>query len=180
MKKFNEIDGITDIEVKTDFCELRIALYNTRGVIRKYLHAYAFPSLVNKFIEDLTAEANKVKQVKAQDTIKETQETIITKIKYLIKVLQEYLQSFAWDNSSIDAIEKSAKYQVRVFLNNKDENKLTIENCIEMLLRNRLIYDSLRQAEKALGVRIESKSFMRLQTDIKNELQKLINVYDFV
>ena len=69
MKKFNEIDGITDIEVKTDFCELRIALYNTRGVIRKYLYAYAFPSLANKFIEDLTAEANKVKQVKALDKI---------------------------------------------------------------------------------------------------------------
>ena len=84
MKKFNEIDGIADIEVKTDFCELRIALYNTRGVIRKYLYAYAFPSLANKFIEDLTAEANKVKQVKAQDKIKETQETIITKIQHLI------------------------------------------------------------------------------------------------
>ena len=69
---------------------------------------------------------------------------------------------------------------MRVFLNNKDESKLTIENCIEMLQRNRLIYDSLRQAEQALGVRIESKSFMRLQTDIKTELQKLINAYDFV
>jgi hypothetical protein len=69
MKKFNEIDGITDIEVKTDFCELRIALYNTRGVIRKYLYAYAFPSLANKFIEDLTAEANKVKQVEALDDV---------------------------------------------------------------------------------------------------------------
>jgi ribosomal protein S8 len=180
MKKFNEIDGITDIEVKTDFCELRIALYNTRGVIRKYLYAYAFPSLANKFIEDLTAEANKVKQVKALDKIKETQETIITKIQHLIKTLQEYLQSFTWDTSSVSAIETSAKYQVRVFLNNKDENKLTIENCIEMLQRNRLIYDSLRQAEKALGVRIESKSFMRLQTDIKTELQQLINAYDFV
>lgn len=180
MKKFNEIDGITDIEVKTDFCELRIALYNTRGVIRKYLYAYAFPSLTNKFIEDLTAEANKVKQVKALDKIKETQETIITKIQHLIKNLQEYLQSFTWDTSSVSAIETSAKYQVRVFLNSKDENKLTIENCIEMLQRNRLIYDSLRQAEKALGVRIESKSFMRLQTDIKTELQKLINAYDFV
>ena len=180
MKKFNEINGIADIEVKTDFCELRIALYNTRGVIRKYLYAYAFPSLANKFIEDLTAEANKVKQVKALDKIKETQETIITKIQHLIKTLQDYLQSFTWDRSSVSAIETSAKYQVRVFLNNKDENKLTIENCIEMLQRNRLIYDSLRQAEKALGVRIESKSFMRLQTDIKTELQKLINAYDFV
>ena len=180
MRKFNEINGITDIEVKTDFCELRIALYNTRGVIRKYLYAYAFPSLANKFIEDLTAEANKVKQVKALDKIKETQETIITKIQHLIKVLQEYLQSFAWDNSSIDAIEKSAKYQVRVFLNNKDENKLSIETCMEMLQRNKLIYDSIRQAEYALGVKIENKSFMRLQTDIKNELQKLIDVYDFL
>lgn len=180
MKNFNEINGIADIEVKTDFCELRIALYNTRGVIRKYLYAYAFPSMVNKFIEDLTAEANKVKQVKALDKIKETQETIITKIRHLIKVLQEYLQSFTWDTSSVSAIETSAKYQVRVFLKNKDEDKLTIENCIEMLQRNRLIYDSLRQAEQALGVRIESKSFMRLQTDIKTELQKLINAYDFV
>lgn len=29
MKKFNEINGITDIEVKTDFCEL---LYTTPEV----------------------------------------------------------------------------------------------------------------------------------------------------
>jgi hypothetical protein len=49
-----------------------------------------------------------------------------------------------------------------------------------MLQRNRLIYDSLRQAEHTLGVRIENKSFMRLQTDIKNELQKIIDVYDFM
>jgi hypothetical protein len=51
---------------------------------------------------------------------------------------------------------------------------------MEMLQRNKLIYDSIRQAEQSLGVRIENKSFMRLQQDIKGELQKLIDVYDFV
>ena len=70
MKKFNEIDGITDIEVKTDFCELRIALYNTRGVIRKYLYAYAFPSLVCMFVEELATEALKIKQIKVSEKAK--------------------------------------------------------------------------------------------------------------
>ena len=69
---------------------------------------------------------------------------------------------------------------MRVFLKHKDENTLTIDNCIEMLQRNRLIYDSLIQAEQALNVRIENKSFFRLQKDIKGELQKLVDVYDFV
>ena len=180
MKKFNEINGITDIEVKTDFCELRIALYNTRGVIRKYLYAYAFPPLVYRFIEELITEGRKIKQIKVSDKAKSKQEELLAKIQYLIKVLHGYLQSFAWDNSSISAVDTSAKYQVRVFLKYKDENTLTIDNCIEMLQRNRLIYDSLIQAEQALNVRIENKSFFRLQKDIKDELQKLVDVYDFM
>lgn len=180
MKKFNEIDGIADIEVKTDYCELRIAAYNTRGVIRKYLYAYAFPPLVNKFIEDLTAEGAKVKQIKVTDRAKAKQEELLSKIQRLIKVLNAYIQSFTWNNSSISAVETSAKYQVRVFLKHKDENTLTIDNCMEMLQRNRLIYDSLKQAEQTLNTKIQNKSFLRLQNDIKGELQKLIDVYDFV
>ena len=180
MKKFNEIDGITDIEVKTDFCELRIALYNTRGVIRKYLHAYAFPSLVCRFVEELAAEGLKIKQIKVTEKAKAKQEELLIKIQHLIDVLQEYFKSFAWDKDCISSIETSAKFQVSVFLKSKAENKLTIDSCMEMLQRNKLIYDSIRQAEYALGVRIENKSFMRLQTDIKNELQKIIDVYDFM
>ena len=180
MKKFNEIDGITDIEVKTDFCELRIALYNTRGVIRKYLHAYAFPSLVCMFVEELAAEGLKIKQIKVAEKAKAKQEELLIKIQHLIDVLQEYFKSFVWNKDCISSIETSAKFQVSVFLKSKAENKLTIDSCMEMLQRNKLIYDSIRQAEYALGVRIENKSFMRLQTDIKNELQKIIDVYDFM
>ena len=180
MKKFNEINGITDIEVKTDFCELRIALYNARGVIRKYLYAYAFPSLACRFVEELAAEGLKVKQSKVSEKAKAKQEELLIKIQHLIDVLQESCKSFVWDKDCISSIETSAKFQVSVFLKSKAENKFTIDSCMEMLQRNKLIYDSIRQAEQSLGVRIENKSFMRLQQDIKGELQKLIDVYDFV
>ena len=179
MKKFNEIDGFSDLKIKTDFCELRTAVYVVNGTIRKYLQAYAFIPLVEQLIKELTDSGIAIKNIKVNDKNQKQKDDILSDIRNLIRGLKAYQNEFRFDDSCRSAIKSSANYQLQRFLKAREDKSLSVEMCIELLQRNKLIYRSIKDAEQNLNTTISFPNFIKLQDDIKGELQKLIDAYDF-
>ena len=103
----------------------------------------------------------------------------IDRLKKLIYALREYLNEYSIDKSFEDANIISLKFQIGSFLKIRDEKKLSVENCLDMLRRNQLLYNSMREIKKSLNTTIQMPNFIKLQDDIKRELYKFIDVYDF-
>ena len=180
MKKFKEIEGFGEIKLKTDICELKGAIYSVNGLIYKYKESYAFQPLVKQLIAELTAEGVKIDSLKITGKYQKQKTDAIDRLKILIYTLKEYLKEYSIDKSFEDAIIISLRFQIRSFLKVRDEKKLSVENCLDMLRRNQLLYNSLREIEKSLNTTIQMPNFVKLQDDIKRELYKFIDVYDFV
>ena len=89
------------------------------------------------------------------------------------------MNEYSVDKSFEDAIIISWRFHIRSFLKVRDEKKLSVENCLDMLRRNQLLYNSKREIEKSLNTTIQMPNFIKLQDDIKRELYKFIDVYDF-
>ena len=180
MKKFNEIDGFKDLKIRTDFCELKSAVYGVNGTIHKYLQSYAFPPLVEQLIIELTEYGVAIKNIKINDRNKKQQEDALNEIRALVLALQAYRNQFRFNETCVSAIKASASYQLQRFLKERENNRLTIDLCLELLRRNKLIHLSIKEVEMSLNTTISLPNFIKLQDDIKRELQKLIDTYDFV
>ena len=179
MKKFKDIEGFCEIKLKTDYCELMGAIYSINGHIYKYKESYAFQPLVKQLIDDLTAEGVMIDGLKITEKYQKQKADAIDRLKKVIYALTEYLKEYSIDKSFEDAIIISLRYQIGSFLKVRDEKKLSVENCLDMLRRNQLLYNSMWEIEKSLNTRIQMPNFIKLQDDIKRELYKFIDVYDF-
>ena len=179
MKKFKEIEGFGEIKLKTDFCELKGAIYSVNGLIYKYKESYAFQPLVTQLIAELTAEGVMIDSLKITEKYQKQKADAIDRLKKVLYALNEYLKEYSIDQSFEDAIIISLRYQIGSFLKVRDEKKLSVENCLDMLRRNQLLYNSMREIEKSLDTSIQMPNFIKLQDDIKRELYKFIDVYDF-
>ena len=179
MKKFKNIEGFCEIKLKTDYCELKGAIYSINGLIYKYKESYAFQPLVKQLIAELTAEGVKIDSLKITEKYQKQKADAIDRLKKLIYALRDYLNEYSVDKSFEDAIIISLRFQIRSFLKVRDEKKLSVENCLDMLRRNQLLYNSKREIEKSLNISIQMPNFIKLQDDIKRELYKFIDVYDF-
>ena len=179
MKKFKEIEGFGEIKLKTDFCELKGAIYSVNGLIYKYKESYAFQPLVTQLIAELTAEGVMIDSLKITEKYQKQKADAIDRLKKVIYALKEYLKEYSIDQSFEDAIIISLRYQIGSFLKVRKEKKLSVENCLDMLRRNQLLYNSMREIEKSLDTSIQMPNFIKLQDDIKRELYKFIDVYDF-
>lgn len=178
MKKFNEIEGFTQIEVSTTYCSLKSLLYEVNGIIYYYRGAYAFTALVNAAKKELTDKFTMIARldIKSSKHAKPREE-ILQYGRNIIRSLNEYNREFKYDNSCIEAVITSAKYQVREFLNTKDN--MTIVDGEKMMIRNSIIYDIIKVVERECDTKIYVPTFMRLQDDIKNLINKKLDTYDF-
>lgn len=178
MKRFNEIDGFTQIEVSTNYCSLKSLLYEVNGIIYKYRQAYAFPALVNAAKEELTAKFMEIASldIKSPKHAKPREE-ILQCGRNIIKALAEYNRAFKYDGSCIEAVTTSANFQVRSFLQTKD--KMTITDGEEMMRRNAMLYDTIKIIEAERNTKISVPNFYRLQDDIIGHLKKKLDAYTF-
>lgn len=179
MKKFKEIDGITDIKVKTDYCELKGAIYRINGIIRSYLHSYAFPSLVEQLKKELIDEGIKVNEMKMSEKYTSQRKAVLDKLKDVISVLKNYSKNFSYDETCTSAITASTKFQIQRFLKARETQSISVEQCMELLKRNLLIYQCVKDVETKLNTSLQLSKFVTLQNDVKTELNKLLEVYDF-
>ena len=111
MKKFNEIEGFTQIEVSTTYCSLKSLLYEVNGIIYYYRGAYAFTALVNAAKKELTDKFTMIARldIKSSKHAKPREE-ILQYGRNIIRSLNEYNREFKYDNSCIEAVITSAKY----------------------------------------------------------------------
>jgi hypothetical protein len=179
MKKFKEIKDFSEIKVKTDFCELKAAIYGVNSYIYKYKESFAFKPLVEQLKTDLISEGVKIDNIQVSEKCTKHKTDVIAKLKCIIHGLTGYLKDYTIDNSFEEAINTSMRFQIRSFLKDREENKLSVENCLGMLKRNQLLYNSKTEIEDSLNIVINFPNFIKLQDDIKKELYKLIDVYDF-
>lgn len=179
MKKFQDIDGITDIKVKTDYCELKGTIYRINGIIRSYLHSYAFPPLVEQLKTELIDEGIKVNEMKMSEKYTSQRKAVLDKLKVIISVLKNYSKNFSYDETCAFAITASTKYQIQRFLKARESQSISVEQCMELLKRNLLIYQCVKDVETKLNTSLQHSKFVALQNDVKTELNKLLEVYDF-
>lgn len=181
MKKFYEINSFTQIEVSTNYCALKSLLYEVNGIIYKYRLAYAFPILVNAAKEELTAKFKQMAELEIKSTKHSNhakpREEILQYGRNIIKALSEHNQAFKFDNSCVEAITTSARFQVRAFLQAKD--KMTITDGEEMMRRNAMLYNTIKTVEQECNTKIFVPKFIQLQGDIKNLINKKLDAYDF-
>jgi hypothetical protein len=178
MKKFCEIKGFTQIEVSTNYCSLKSLLYEVNGIIYKYRQTYAFPALVDTAREELTAKFKEIADLEiTSGKHSPPRKEILQYGRNIVKALSEHNRSFKYDNSCVDAVTTSAKYQVRSFLQVKD--KMTLTEGMEIMKRNLLLNDTIKIVEKECGTKISIPSFNRLQDDMISHLKSKLDAYAF-
>ena len=116
MKKFKDIEGFGEIKLKTDYCELKGAIYSINGHIYKYKESYAFQPLVKRLIDDLTAEVIMIDSLKITEKYQKQKADAIERLKKPIYPLREYLNEYSIDKSFEEAIIISLKFQIMSFL----------------------------------------------------------------
>ena len=116
MKKFKDIEGFGEVKLKTDYCELKGAIYSINGLIYKYKESYAFQPLVKQLIDDLTAEEVMIDSLKITEKYQKQKADAIDRLKKLIYALRDYLNEYSVDKSFEDAIIISLRFQIRSFL----------------------------------------------------------------
>lgn len=177
MKRFNEIQNFKNIEVKTNYCALKSALYNINGLIIKYKEAFAFPELVKAADEELVAAFKEIKTMKLSEKHEKERAAILACGRDIIISLREYMRTFTYDNDCIDAAARTARFQVRNFI--KSKNDMTINGGVEMLKRNMLVYEAIKNVEQNCKTKIEVESFYGLQDDVLNLVKKKLDGYAF-
>ncbi len=178
MKKFCEIKNFSQIEESTNYCLLKSLLFEANGIIYKYRQAYAFPLLVKQAKDEIIKTMQQISGLKlTSPKYKPQQEAILAKGRAIVAALTNYEQEFQFDESSAAAIDTSAKFQVRTFLQTKDV--MTFSQGIDLLERNKLLYATIRTIEEQLSIKISIPSFFRLQDDIINRMKGDLDKYAF-
>lgn len=178
MKKFYEIDDFSQIEVKTSYCSLKSLLFDANGIIYKYLHTYAFPQFVSAAREELTKVMKQISDLEISSSkYRPQQEEILEKGRKIVISLQKYERGFQYDNSCIEAISTTAKYQVLDFLQTKD--KMSFAKGLELLGRNNLTYSTIHTIEEMFSTKVNVSTFYRLQDEIINLLKTKLDTYAF-
>lgn len=177
MKRFNEIQNFKNIEVKTNYCALKSALYNINGLIIKYKETFAFPELVKVADEELVAAFKGIKTMKLSEAHEKERVAILACGREIIGSLRAYMRTFSYDNDCIDAAAKTARFQVGNFI--KSKNDMTINDGVGMLKRNRLVYEAIKNVEHNCKTKIDVKSFYRLQDDVLHLVKEKLDGYAF-
>ncbi len=177
MKRFNEIANFRKIEVKTDYCALKTALYNTNGIILKYIEAFAFPELVEAADKELCAAFEAMKAIKLTEKHEREREKMIDCGRYMIRSLRAYLKTFTYGSDCVNAAVTTAKFQVRDFLNSK--KTMTIERGLEFMKRNQLVYAAIKSVEQNCKTKVDVGTFYRLQDDVRNLIDGRLDSYAF-
>lgn len=177
MKRFNSIQDFKNIEVKTNYCALKSALYNINGLIIRYKEAFAFPELVKAADEELVAAFKEIKTMKLSEKHEKERAAILACGRNIIISLREYMRTFTYGNDCIDAAAKTARFQVGNFIKSKEN--LTINGGVEMLKRNRSVYKAIKNVEQNCQTKIDVKSFYRLQGDVLRLVKEKLDDYAF-
>ena len=178
MKKFCEIKNFSQIEEKVNYCSLKSLLYEANAIIYSYRQAYAFPALVKKVRDEMIEVMQQISELKlTSPKYKPQQEAILAKGRALVAALINYEREFQFDESCVEAINTSAKFQVRTFLQKKD--MMTFSQGIDLLERNNLLYATIKTIEEQLSIKISIPSFFRLQDDIINRIKGDLDKYAF-
>lgn len=177
MKRFNEIQNFKNVEVKTNYCALKSALYNVNGLIIKYKEAFAFPELAKVADEELVAAFKGIKTMKLTEKHEKERAAILACGRDIIISLREYMRTFTYDNDCINAAAKTARFQVGNFIKSKEN--LTINGGVEMLKRNRSVYEAIKNVEQNCQTKIDVKSFYRLQGDVLRLVKEKLDDYAF-
>lgn len=178
MKKIKQIDNFKRIEVKTDYSRLRDLLYAVNGIIIKHNETYAFPNIVKGVRNELIELFKQIAELKPPtNAFNLTRDKVLSKGRILVTSMNDYLKNFQYDDSCIDAASKSARYQVYLFLQNKDS--ININDALNMMRRNILINDSINEINIKLGTNINEWNFNRLQDDLITLVKEKIDSYAF-
>lgn len=178
MKRFNEIENFKQLTVHTSYGKLRDLLYIINGIIIRYQKSNAFPTMVECVQDELVSVFKKISELKPQSEGYKTDTIgVLYDGKRLIHSLSEYNKAFQYDQSCIDAVIRSAKYQVSYFLNNRD--KLDVNTAFVQLRLNQQIKKTINIINEKLGENINITSFNLLQGDIISLIQKKAESYAF-
>lgn len=178
MNRFNKIENFKRIEVKTDYSKLRELLYAVNGIIIKHNDTFAFPAIVKEVRNELIILFKTISDLKPPiEVYKRTVQIVLDRGRILVSALNNYLKSFQYDDSCIEAAIKSARYQVQSFL--KTKNSININDALYMMHRNILINDSINEINIRLGANINERNFNRLQDDLITLVKEKIDSYAF-
>ena len=178
MKRFNEIENFKRIEVRTDYSRLRDLLYAVNGIIIKHNDAFAFPIIVKEVRKELIILFKTISELKPPtEGYKRTVQIVLERGRMLVSALNNYITTFQYDDSCIEAAIKSARYQVQSYLNNK--GSMNINDALNMMSRNILIKDSINETNIRLGTNINERSFNILQDDLITLVKEQIDSYAF-
>lgn len=178
MKRFNEIENFKQLTVHTSYGKLRDLLYEINGIIIRYQMSNAFPLMVECVLEELIAVFKRVSELKPQsegyitDTL-----GVLNDGRRLVRSLIGYNQAFKYDKSCVDAVIRSAKYQVHQFMDKRDQ--LDVNTAFVQLRLNQQIKKTINIVNEKLGENINVSSFNRLQGEIISLIQKKAESYAF-
>lgn len=178
MKIFYEIENFKQLTVHTSYGKLRDLLYEINGIIIRYQKCNAFPLMVECVLEELIAVFKKVSELQPQSEGHITDTLgVLNDGRILVRSLLRYNQTFQYDQSCVDAVIRSAKYQVWYFLKNRD--KLDVNSAFVQLRLNQQIKKTINIINEKLGGNINITSFNLLQGDIISLIQKMAESYAF-
>lgn len=178
MIKFCEIKNFSQIEEKVNYCSLKSLLYAANAIIYNYRQAYAFPVVVKKAREEMIEVMQQILELKlTSPKYKPQQEAILAKGRALVAALINYEREFQYDESCVEAINTSARFQVHTFLDKK--KTLMFAEGIGLLERNNLLYATIKTIEEKLSIKINIPSFFGLQDEIIAHMKENLDKYAF-
>lgn len=138
--------------------------------INKILYAnakrYISPQMAKRLFQELVELGKALKDTSVPPIVRPTKESVLRKLHETCMALRTYSKEYLWVQEDTDAVAKTMRYELSMYLKNKDNGDFDI---VTTLRRNKEVWNEM-YIPCPFHDGINTKKFQQMQDELLNSL----------